>query len=735
MRLGLSFIPRLLGVDEELTEREDEVVFPAGVVALGRGGAGDLGALLLPDGRLVGLLRLAGAAGRGPDEVYALAAGLPASACQVVTLRRPVDLERRIAGWSVATRGRGRRDEQGALADHFADEYLPELGAAGWSETGTLLALFGDDTAGLRREIEVARRALPPDLGARLATLGELKDLAGDWLAPLAEGQVAIGWWVNGLAGEPPADWPRMLLDNPALRGLPLTLSLHLGPREDDPAPISLADHRQARSGRGLPAPVPDGTTTRSARLLIACTVDPLLARRTRAEVEAALGEFGFALGAIGPARGGELLLACAPLGEATVGRDLTVTADEAAALVPIAAPAGAAPAADLVPLGLYDDGRAVSPPEAAPVLLVGGKEAVRRDAAQSWALARAAAGFAVTVVDTRGDWQAAALAGGGRRIDVAAQAGALLNRLGCDLDPGARAKSAAAREAVDRWATLTAALLDDLCPALTDDDRGDLTATLLGLADEHLAGRGKVSGRKLLRRLTEQGSAAAAALKPLLATSGAPRRVQVDDPAAPPVIVYDAAGREPTAEAPAAGAAGRVTLALCAALERVGALERAGVRGQVIAIDDLAALLAAPSAGVLLPELLRRAARAGAAVWYAASSLAAVPERVHLAADGAPPVAIVLRQEAAAAQATARRFGLPAALLRALERREAGTAVVLHGPHCGLMRLIPDALVTRLSPRAPAGARPARRQPRPLPQPEAVEPAFAAALHAEAGD
>src|SRR3712207_8612125 len=41
MRLGLSFIPRLLGVEEELTAPEEEIVFPAGVVALGRGGAGD----------------------------------------------------------------------------------------------------------------------------------------------------------------------------------------------------------------------------------------------------------------------------------------------------------------------------------------------------------------------------------------------------------------------------------------------------------------------------------------------------------------------------------------------------------------------------------------------------------------------------------------------------------------------------------------------------------------------
>src|SRR5689334_14195273 len=40
MRWGLLPAPRLLGADEELTISDDAVVFPAGVVALGRGGAG-----------------------------------------------------------------------------------------------------------------------------------------------------------------------------------------------------------------------------------------------------------------------------------------------------------------------------------------------------------------------------------------------------------------------------------------------------------------------------------------------------------------------------------------------------------------------------------------------------------------------------------------------------------------------------------------------------------------------
>lgn len=701
MRFGLALIPRLRGVDEELTARGegDEVVFPAGVVALGRGGAGDLAALLLPDGRLAGLLRLQGSGAHGADEVYALAAGLPAADCQVVTARRPVDLERQIAAWSAATRARGGRGERAALADHFADEHLPDLGAAGWSETQTLLALFGDDAEGLRGAIDGALRTLPPNLAARPASLRELKDLAGGWLAPLASGQVTIGWWLSELAGEPEPGWPRRLLEAPALRGLPLTLTLHLGPLTTA-APISLEDHRQARQGRR--DLLPDSAATRSARLLIACTVDPLVARRVRAEVEGELDRLGFRVGAIGPARSYETLLSCAPLGEPTVGRSIAVSGDDAALLVPLPT-AGARSAqapADLLPLGLHDDGTAFTLADGAPLLLVGGAGAARRDAAQGWALARAAAGFAVTVVDTGGAWQAAALAGGGQRIAVGAHLGAILGRLGCDLEPVSRAqaRTAEAREAIDRWVTVTAAMLADLCPALSEDDRGDLTATLLDLADEQLAGRGKASGRRLLRRLRDQGSAgAAAALGPLLAASGAPRRVQPDDPHGPPMTVFDTTG-EGAPEGPGGPRQGLLAAGLGAALERVGAIERQPVRGQVIVLDDLAALLDAPAGTVLLAELLRRARRAGAAVWCVAASLAACPEGAAAAMRAAGPAGVILRQDQGERQATARWFGLPPTLLADLDGSDPDLALVADGVHCAPLRIVPDALIARLA-------------------------------------
>lgn len=691
-------IPRLLGVDEDLTALEDETVFPAGVVALGRGGAGDMGALLLPDGRLAGLLQLRGQR----DEVFGLVDGLPATECQLITLRRPVDLARRIAGWSGATHGRERRAEQSSLADHFADEYLPDLGAAGWSETQTLLVLFGYDAEGLRHAVDRALHRLPPHLNARLATMGELKDLAGSWLTSLAEGQVTIGWWVSELVHAPDPAWPQLLLEDQALRGVPLTLTLHLGPRAETGL-VSLEERRLARRGLAGSLALPTGGTSRVARLLIACTVDPLLARRTRAVVEAALGRLGFLVGAVGPARSREILLSCAPLGKPIAGRDTALADEDVAAVIPLGTatmPATQTPA-DLLPLGLRDDGSAVMAGERTPLLLVGGGDAERGEAIQAWALARVAAGFAVTVVDTSGAWHAAVIGGGGQRIDVGAQLSALLSKLGCDLEPltRARAKSSEAREAADRWVTVATATLSALCPTLSEDDRGDLTVTLLDLADDHLAGRGKVSGRKLLRRLREQSSQAAEVLAPVLAPSGVPRRVRLDAPDAPLMTVFDASGTV-TVNAPLPIAPpGLIVAGLSAAIERLCALESQARRGQVIVLDDLARILAVPAAAVLLPELRRRAERAGAAVWYAAASLANAPAWATAVIQDTRPTGIILRQhDDTACQSTAHWFGIPLPLLRDVAGADVGGAVVTDGTRHAVMQIVPDTLVQRLT-------------------------------------
>src|SRR5262245_51870925 len=104
--MSWSLAPRLLRLRpaEEPPVYDDAAEFPAGVVALGRGGAGEIGALFREDGVYVGLVSLAGEAGRTADDVAALARALPPGACQVVTTRWPVDVERAAAAWRTAAR-------------------------------------------------------------------------------------------------------------------------------------------------------------------------------------------------------------------------------------------------------------------------------------------------------------------------------------------------------------------------------------------------------------------------------------------------------------------------------------------------------------------------------------------------------------------------------------------------------------------------------------------------------
>ena len=165
---------------------------------------------------------------------------------------------------------------------------------------------------------------------------------------------MTIGWAATELAAEPRADWARAILEEPALAALPLTIALHLGPQRDFPEPAAglrrdlaaldarIEARRRAgwRAGSGgsrpdlvaerrallaeLAAQLAGGGPPRAARLLIGCTVEPAAARRVWAEGEAALRRLGFIVGSIGPARGRELLLSCAPLGRPAVGRGLT---------------------------------------------------------------------------------------------------------------------------------------------------------------------------------------------------------------------------------------------------------------------------------------------------------------------------------------------------------------------------------------------------------------------------
>ena len=74
---------RLGGETTEPIERDDDPLeFPAGVVALGRGGAGQIGALVRHDGAHVGMLALEGRCERGRDDVADLAEVLPLAGCQ-----------------------------------------------------------------------------------------------------------------------------------------------------------------------------------------------------------------------------------------------------------------------------------------------------------------------------------------------------------------------------------------------------------------------------------------------------------------------------------------------------------------------------------------------------------------------------------------------------------------------------------------------------------------------------
>ncbi|CAA9573598.1 MAG: hypothetical protein AVDCRST_MAG88-2589, partial [uncultured Thermomicrobiales bacterium] len=548
-----SAIPnRLRGADDELTAPGGEVPFPAGVVALGRGGAGDAGALLRPDGMLVGLLRLKAAGPRGRDDVASLAAELPGMTCQCLTIRRPIDLEREVAAWHAATGGEGRDSVRGALATDFADSYLPALGAAGWSETQTLFALFGDDLEGLRGDLDLVARSLPLD--ASPLALTELKRLAGDWFSPLAMGLVTIGWVVTGLTDEPHPDWMRLLLSQPALAGLPLTAALHLSPGAEHDRPLAHYDRVGGdRRAPGLrPRRATGGRGPRQARLVIACTVEPRAARQVRDEVETILTRLGLVAASFGPGRSRDTLLTVAPLGQPVIGRGLTLNERGAALLAPITS-AGAGHGgggvsrawAGLPPLGLGRDGGGAAPLRGEHLLLCGAAGSGKSAAMRTWALAQVAAGVAVTVVDTGGAWAGAAIAGGGEVIPVREELPRLLGSLGFPAER--RGRWGEGSDGQGAWVTGTAALLGDLCPSLSDDDRGDLTASLLGLAEDHLAGRDVVHLHRLVRRLDENGYGRAAAALGALLLPGTGRAR--DDGAPPAVMVYEASedcGRRP---------------------------------------------------------------------------------------------------------------------------------------------------------------------------------------------
>ncbi len=718
--MAWSFVPRLPRWQAEEEEPSaDAVTFPAGVVALGRGGAGEVGALLREDGVYVGLLSLGGRAGRGIDDLAALAQSLPGGACQIVTIRWPIDGERAATGWRAATRGNGGA----ALASAIAEGYLPALVEAGWSDVRTFLAIRRPDPETLLRDLATLAEALP--VPARPATLLEAKRLAGDWFAPHEAGLVTIGWSVTELTAEPHPDWARTLLEEGALRGVPTTLCLHLDP-VGAPAPVSIAVHRRvvaldaeiearqeaayrdessdnAADGdhdeldhllaerRELVALLTAGTgdsRPRAARLLLGCAVEPRAARALRGAVEAALQRIGFRAASFGPGRSDDTLLSCAPLGLALVGHDLTLTAHGAALLAPLAPTIGAAgesPERQIegLPLGLRRDGAAVRLGVGEDMAIVGDAAAGTLAMAQTWVLGHLACGAQVTIVDSSGRWSNLALATGGERVQVALGVGGLLAGLGAERLHRAGGGTATTAP----WVDLVAKLLCDLCPDLTEDDLGDLTAYLLTLAEGELAWGEPVQLGPIVARLRESDNEAVRHLAAMLTATGALRpRPSVG--VGQPLTIFDAAPDHAGQRlVPPAGCA---AVALQAALDHLAAPVSGGAGRRIVVLDDLGGLLEARSGPALVDEIVARARHAGIALWSVAESLAACPRPALASLRALDPAAVIFPGRPEAVRATARALGLRPGLCDGRVLPTGGEALVVRGEEATMIATLP---------------------------------------------
>jgi hypothetical protein len=628
MRWGLLTVPRLLGADEELTAGDAAAVFPAGVVALGRGGAGETGALLRSDGVYVGLLLLDSQTSAGSPDVARMAAALPANGCQVLTVRRPVDLERQTAAWEHATRG--QRAHAG-LAAALADSYLPELVAAGWSDTSTVLAVFQPTADRLRRELTTLASAWPG--GARIATPHEVKALAGDWLAGHEAGLVTIGWAVTELSAAPAAGWVNAILDHEALVGAPVMIALHLAPA-GSPAPVSLEarrrlaaideelaaltrgeaeEHYLLAERRDLMAALATAAgevdaRPRPARLLIGCTVEPRYARAVRSAVEPELWRVGFVTTSFGPGRSHDLLLSCAPLGQPLVGRGMTLTTRGAVQLLPLlndrVLPEGRAGGA--LPLGLQPDGCAIWTRPGESLVLAGPPGSGKTPVAQTWTLGQTAAGKAVSVLDVSGAWAGIAVAGGGAAISTARSAGALL--AGLALEPVADLSALALRARAEVWVALATVLLEDCCPSLGPDARGDLTAQLLSLAEEALNSGRRLGFDRIAKLLRASGETAAAGELAALLKAGSGTTPEL---AARLAVLDVATGGDRGLPVAAVRAIGLATL-----VARLRAVPAPITLPHIIVLDALDDLLACAAGPPLAAMLFREAAVTGVAIW-----------------------------------------------------------------------------------------------------------------------
>lgn len=708
-----SRLARFRAIEEAPLTADDEPAFPAGVVALGRGGAGEIGALLRADGVYIGLLHLAAPVERDTFALDDLAGTLPTERCQILAIRWPVDAER-AAAWRPS---RHPNLAGTALAREIGDEYLPALVDAGWSTVHTYLTIEGYDPETVLHDLYEAAARLP--LPARPATLAEAKQIAGDWYTPRSQGLVTIGWSLTELSAEPHPGWAAHLLELPALTGLPTMLTLHLEP-VGSPAPISLELHRRLaaidgeiearrragrRGGRSadddaddllaerrellamLAASGGEGERPRLARLLIACAVEPQGARALRADVEAALQHCGFLATSFGPGRSDETLLSCAPLHAPQLGRGLMLTERGAALLAPLvpamAADGATARSAVGLPLGLRRDGAALYAKAGEPLLTLG--SVAEQTPLRTWALGQAAAGTRIIVVDTEGGWGGIARASGGEQIRVALELGTLLADLG---STRLRQSGDDPTRLVADWADQLVRLLGDLCPDLGADECGDLTAALMALAEAEFAWGEPLQLGGLIEHLRASDAAPTQHLATLLTATGALHPAARKYATAAGVTIYDASpapdGQRLVAQA------GCVAVALRAALDHLGALPGGDQSARLLIIDDLAALGWSSAAPKILAELFAEAQARGIAVWCAASSLAAAPRPLTEALRALAPTAILLPGGDESTRLTARALDLHPTTIEQYCALGPGEVLLVRGDAATALRTVP---------------------------------------------
>jgi hypothetical protein len=252
-----------------------------------------------------------------------------------------------------------------------------------------------------------------------------------------------------------------------------------------------------------------------------------------------------------------------------------------------------------------------------------------------------------VSVLDTSGGWHGIAIAGAGAAIPAARHAGALLATLA--LEPADGLSALALRERAEAWVAHATTLLEDCCPSLGPDARGDLTAQLLGLAEDALHTGRRLGFDRIVKLMRAGGETAAAGELAALLKAGSGT---APDLAARLAVLDVADGGDRDLPVAAVRAIGLATL-----LARLRATSALGALPQIIVLDALDDLLDCAAGPLLAAMLFRAAAATGVAVWSVC--------RQAPAASG--PLAAALREARCTLVAQANEPGEQAALAQAL--------------------------------------------------------------------